>query len=161
MLAAAAAPAIVKASSLMPIYVPKIVTPSYMTLWGDGVHDDQPALAALLSGGLVADRTGKLIEQQGGMIYLPPGTYAVGRSTRFTKDTVPMVIQGSRIEALASMPSGESMMVVEPEAQLSLRDSHFISQPHTGGFEFDLKDSLRPAAPFRKTAHGHYWGAQA
>ena len=44
MLAAAASPAIVRASSLMPIYTPPLV------LWGDGIHDDTAALQALMDG---------------------------------------------------------------------------------------------------------------
>ena len=39
LIAAAAAPAIVRADSLMPLYVPR--PPK---LWGDGIHDDTAAL---------------------------------------------------------------------------------------------------------------------
>jgi hypothetical protein len=39
-----AAPAIVRASSLMPLYVPSLV------LYGDGIHDDTLALSAALTG---------------------------------------------------------------------------------------------------------------
>jgi hypothetical protein len=39
-----AAPAIVRASSLMPLYVPPLV------LYGDGIHDDTQALSAALTG---------------------------------------------------------------------------------------------------------------
>lgn len=45
MLAIGAAPVIVRASSLMPLYVPP-----KLILWGDGVHDDTEAAQALLDG---------------------------------------------------------------------------------------------------------------
>jgi hypothetical protein len=110
LLAAAVAPAIVRASSLMPIYVPKIILPSYLTLWGDGVHDDQHAIQTLLAGGLVADKLGRLIEQQDGVVYLPVGSYALGRDLNFTKDTFPIVAQSSYFEAMRTFPEGESLI---------------------------------------------------
>lgn len=53
---AVAAPAIVRAESLMKLYVPpKIV------IWGDGVHDDTEALQAFFDGGRIVDPYGREI----------------------------------------------------------------------------------------------------
>lgn len=46
LLAAAAAPAIVRADSLMKIVAPR----QGLILWGDGIHDDAAALQALIDG---------------------------------------------------------------------------------------------------------------
>ena len=51
-----AAPAIVQASSLMPLWTPKLI------LWGDGIHDDSEALEAWLNGGRVLRPNKKLAE---------------------------------------------------------------------------------------------------
>jgi hypothetical protein len=48
-----AAPAIVRASSLMPLYVPPLV------LYGDGIHDDTQALSAALTGKRVSWADGR------------------------------------------------------------------------------------------------------
>lgn len=48
MLAAAAAPAIVRAESIM-----RLVVPRSLILWGDGIHDDTAALRAFFNGGLI------------------------------------------------------------------------------------------------------------
>lgn len=47
-----AAPAIVRAESLMPIWVPnlKIALPDAIVLWGDGIRDDTQALQEWFSG---------------------------------------------------------------------------------------------------------------
>jgi len=47
-LATAAAPALVRAESLMPIYVPP--PPRLLTLWGDLLHDDTDAIQAIADG---------------------------------------------------------------------------------------------------------------
>ena len=57
MFAAAAAPAIVRADSLMRVFVPKT---GIVTLWGDGIHDDASALQYWLDGGRVYSPTGVL-----------------------------------------------------------------------------------------------------
>ena len=75
MLAAAAAPAIVKATSLMTIWVPK---PSILTLWGDGVHDDTKALQSLIDGKDVIRMDGAtFMRRPDGAIFLASGTYAL------------------------------------------------------------------------------------
>jgi hypothetical protein len=74
MLALAAAPAIVRADSLMR------VTPiDRLILWGDGVHDDAAALQALIDGRAVVRRDGAEFRRKtDGTIFLRAGTYAVG-----------------------------------------------------------------------------------
>ena len=72
MLAAAMAPAIVKSTNLM-----KIVVPRYMTLWGDGEHDDSAVIQSMLAGGTVMFG-GKLLETKSGILKLPTGIFAVG-----------------------------------------------------------------------------------
>lgn len=69
MLAAAAAPAIIRASSLMPVSVRR----DWFTLYGDGVTDDTAAIQALLSGGLVQTAAGVLVPRS----YLYRGIYRV------------------------------------------------------------------------------------
>ena len=77
-LATAAAPAIIKASALMPIYVPR---PEILTLWGDGIHDDAAALQAFVSGGVV-NYMGKHIAGDGRVCMFPSGTFAIGSSIK-------------------------------------------------------------------------------
>lgn len=74
LLALAAAPAIVRADSLM-----KITPIDRLILWGDGVHDDAAALQALIDGRSVIRRDGSIFhrDQDGGII-LTSGTFAVG-----------------------------------------------------------------------------------
>ena len=87
MLAAAMAPAIVKASSLMPIYVPKIILPTGLVLWGDGVHDDSIALQALIDGKDVVRHDGATFTRRAdGAIYLASGTYALSSALKLTGD---------------------------------------------------------------------------
>lgn len=70
-----AAPAIVRATSLMPIYVPP-----KLILWEDGIHDDWEAAQAVIYSGIVYDRNGKLVTSLSNRdlhvssgIYLPLG----------------------------------------------------------------------------------------
>ena len=99
MLAVAAAPAIVKASSLMPIYVPK---PAILTLWGDGVHDDTLALQALIDGKDVVRHDGAtFMRHPDGSIYLASGTFAISSAIVFSgnNNRVENVhFEGSRIQ---------------------------------------------------------------
>lgn len=104
-LAAAAAPAIIKAGSLMPIYVPK---PEILTLWGDGIHDDTAALRALI-GGKSVTRAGQLLDPAAGMIFLPTGSYVLSDTLHFTKDTTPLTIVGSHFTG-RNMPPEKPMM---------------------------------------------------
>jgi hypothetical protein len=79
-LALAAAPAIVKASSLMPIYVPKLV------LWGDGVTDDSAALQAFIGGSPII-YNGSILRALDGHIRLPAGEFLLA--------SAPLQINGS------------------------------------------------------------------
>ncbi len=75
MLAAAMAPAIVKSTNLMQIVVPRWT--DYMTLWGDGEHDDSAVIQSMLAGGTVMFG-GKLLETKLGILKLPTGIFGVG-----------------------------------------------------------------------------------
>jgi len=64
-----AAPAVVRAESLMKLVTPRLI------LWGDGVHDDTAALQALMDGKSVvsshnAIRVDKFVSVQGGLYRL-------------------------------------------------------------------------------------------
>lgn len=45
------------------------------TLWGDGVHDDAPALNALFRGEKINDRTGGMVRVHGHMVSLSNGHF--------------------------------------------------------------------------------------
>lgn len=66
-----AAPAIVAASSLMPIN-PRLLAPMAPKLWGDGIHDDTKALQWLLDNARygIVDLNNKVYRTTG-TIYLP------------------------------------------------------------------------------------------
>lgn len=73
MLALAAAPAIVRADSLM-----RVVTIDQLILWGDGIHDDTLALQALIDGKTVKRRDGSTFARyHNGAILLRYGVFAV------------------------------------------------------------------------------------
>lgn len=72
MLALGAAPAIVRASSLMPIWVPP--APSLLTLAGDGVTDDTAALHAYMRGEPVWFR-GAVLQTIDNVMRLPAATF--------------------------------------------------------------------------------------
>lgn len=55
----------------------KRLAESVPILYGDGVHDDQPALQALLDGKVIEDRTGST-RRIGDVVYLASGSYRVG-----------------------------------------------------------------------------------
>ncbi len=81
LLAASAAPAIVKAESLMKIWVPP-----RLTLWGDGLHDDTAALQALLDGNPVRAMFNGVAEvTPGGVVVLSRGVF---------KTSAPLVVRG-------------------------------------------------------------------
>src|SRR5258706_15144126 len=68
-LAAFAAPAIVRADSLMKLYVPR-----RLILWGDGVADDTEALQALINGEEVLTSFGGIASHR----TIPFGAYLTG-----------------------------------------------------------------------------------
>ena len=73
-LALCAAPAIVRADSLM-----RIIPPRALILWGDGIHDDTLAFQALVQGAVVRMVSGAIIESSPGRIVLPKGTFRVSQ----------------------------------------------------------------------------------
>lgn len=84
MLAAFAAPAIVRAESLMAL------PPQRLVLWGDGVHDDTKALQALLDGKRVLRPDGSAMPGPvigagsyvlSDTIYVPPGVFRITGSS--------------------------------------------------------------------------------
>ena len=91
MLAAAMAPAIVRSGSLMKVVVPKVIIPSYLTLWGDGVHDDTQALQHLLAGGLVMSAGGVLLGGNTGVVRIPSGNFNISDTLRFKRSNVELL----------------------------------------------------------------------
>lgn len=82
MLALAAAPAIVRADSLM-----RIVPTEQLILWGDGIRDDTVALQALIDGKPVRRRDGSTFSRSpDGAIFLGGGLFAISS---------PIVLTGS------------------------------------------------------------------
>ena len=56
--------------------------PSPFRLYGDGIHDDSAAFQALMNGEKVLYRDWILEGQNmDGIVYLPTGTYLIGRTT--------------------------------------------------------------------------------
>lgn len=119
MLAAAAAPAIVKSDSLMRIVVP---TPLLLTLWGDGVHDDAQAIQALVSGQSVMFGGREFGPRPDGSIYLPSGTFAMGEAAVIGSGAK-LFGNGTTLKALHKGP----MLELKPGSKdIQIRDFHFI-----------------------------------
>jgi len=93
MLAAAAAPAIVRVDSLMKIVVPK---PDYLMLVGDGIADDTLALQTLLRGGLVMSVGGVLLGKDE-LLRIPQGDYLISETLLLERSNFEFT--GSRIMA--------------------------------------------------------------
>lgn len=75
-LALGVAPAVVRAGSLMPVVQTAsglLIPAAAVILWGDGVHNDQPGLQALLNGERVIRQDGSQVTD-----HLIGGTYLVG-----------------------------------------------------------------------------------
>jgi hypothetical protein len=83
-LAAASAPAIVQADSLMRIFVPP---QEIVILWGDGAHDDTAALQRWMNGGRVFTPEGMLrsSSQLTSQSFLISSTVIVSNMTEFPK----------------------------------------------------------------------------
>lgn len=118
MLAAAAAPALVRAGSIMPVYVPK---PGLITLWGDGIHDDTTAMQALLSGGEV-NYGGASVKSLAGTLRLPSGTFLVSAPLVFGGSG--MVFDGAR-NLITAQHDGPMMTVAEEAKHLTVQNWHF------------------------------------
>lgn len=122
LLAAAAAPAIVRAGSLMPVYVPR---PSgLLTLWGDGVHDDTAALQAMLMGAAVRYGTA-ILEPNAGRIFLPPAIFKLSDTLTLSKEKKALHVSGAQFVADASMPESAPMIYAEHGAEGSIQGCHF------------------------------------
>ena len=85
-LALGAAPAIVRAQSLMPVRVLTLPTSAYLTLVGDGRHDDTAALNALIAGSAVLFNGTEWVKR-GGVVRFPQGTFRVTDSVRPVSNT--------------------------------------------------------------------------
>lgn len=102
-LAAGAAPAIVKASRLMPIYVPR---PQLLTLWGDGAHDDTAALQALINGQPVLFNGQPYGASTGGVL-VPGGVFQVSAPVVFSGQNTVWDGVGSKIVTTHGGPAME------------------------------------------------------
>jgi hypothetical protein len=118
-LAAAAAPAIVKSDSLMRIVVPR---PVLLTLWGDGVHDDAQAIQALVSGQSVMFGGREFGPRPDGSIFFPSGTFAMG-AVAVIGSGAKLFGNGTQLKALTKAP----MLELKPGTQdVLIRDFHFV-----------------------------------
>lgn len=121
-LAAAAAPAIVRAASIMPIYTAK---PGIQILWGDGSHDDSLALNHYLAGGIVLrPGLGLLVPDTGGTIFLPAGNYAVGQPAVVSETAV---IRGSVFTGLAELRDRPWLVVGRGARNVAISGCTFTS----------------------------------
>ena len=99
-LALGAAPAIVRASSLMPIWVPP--DPGWLTLAGDGLIDDTAALHAYMRGEPVWFR-GAVLQALDNVVRLPAATFNLNTSLTLTGSD--KFLDGAGATVL--VPSGE------------------------------------------------------
>lgn len=123
MLAAAAAPAIVKSDSLMRIVVPRSML---LTLWGDGVHDDAQAIQALVNGQSVMFGGREFGPSPDGSIYFPSGTFAMGAAA-VIKSGAKLFGNGSTLKALSTAPMFE---LKKGTQNVQISDMHFIGLGH-------------------------------
>lgn len=120
MLAAAAAPAIVKSDSLMRVVVPR---PVLLTLWGDGVRDDSQALQALVDGQAVMYQGREFRPGGDGVVHFPAGTFAVGSAVALASGAK---LFGNGVQ-LRALHKGPMLDLVTRNAQdVYIRDFHFI-----------------------------------
>ena len=96
MLAAAAAPAIVRPESLMRIVTLRPLDAPILTLFGDGITDDTAALQALASGGSVLFRGNPLRADAGGSVVLPSSAFLLS-ATLTISDSYPLIIDSCMI----------------------------------------------------------------
>lgn len=122
-LAAAVAPAVVRAESLMRVVSPKLA--ASFILYGDGIHDDTIAINALLAGKLVMTAAGVIIPQDQRVVRLPAGDYSVSS---------PLVVSRNDTEIIGSKFTRQDRVedcfvkVEDGVNRISLIDCHF-----TGG----------------------------
>lgn len=121
MLAAAAAPAFVKADSLMKIVAPRqdLILAADYTLWGDGIHDDSAAFQALIDGKPVSYLGQELKRGPDGSIYLPTGTFAVGAA--------PILRHGTKLYGgeMMALHDGPMLEVPDGTKDVVVANMHF------------------------------------
>ena len=88
MLATAAAPAIVKLSSIMPV----VQLSDGLILWGDGIHDDTRAIQALLDGGRIVRSSDGILIPNG---YIYGGDFLISETVNISSGNV---ISGSNFK---------------------------------------------------------------
>lgn len=84
-LAAAAAPMVVRAGVLMPVKTLDVP----LVLWGDGIHDDSAALQALLDGKKVRDVSGA-VRLVGDGLYVGGARFFLGSTVFVRADSTPI-----------------------------------------------------------------------
>jgi hypothetical protein len=129
MLAAAAAPAFVKAGVLMPvrkIIVPPTLTAAPLVLWGDGVTDDTAAMQAAIRGEPVINRNGSKVNQAG-TIFLAGGTYRISQTIHLEKGRPPVQVVGGRLDGHSML--GGPLFHVAHGADATLRDMLIVGAP--------------------------------
>ncbi len=140
MLAGLVAPAIVRTDSLM-----RPAPLRGMVLWGDGIHDDTVALNDFVRGRPVLRPDGsRLLQQPGGRLYVPAGTYAISSSLVVTNETE---MVGSELKA---SPDMDVPMIYVPEGVRGARitDCNIVGNGKCVGTQWRLSD----AAHMRKLA---------
>ena len=73
-LAASAAPMIIRAGVLMPVTANR---DNRLVLWGDGEHDDSKALQSLLNGNQVRNMGAGMAEWRNGVLVLSAGSFFI------------------------------------------------------------------------------------
>lgn len=119
MLAAAAAPAIVKNENLMRIVAPRSLL---LTLWGDGVHDDTQGIQALVNGQTVVFGGREFGPRPDGAIYFPSGTFAMGSAVVLASGAN-LFGNHAQFKALSTAPVFETKAGAQ---DVYLRDFNFV-----------------------------------
>jgi len=84
-----AAPAGVAADNIMPVRsIERLMLP---VLWGDGVHDDYPAVQAMINGARYLFG-GRIMQQSGSVINVPNGTFWLGGTILMNR---PSLVRGA------------------------------------------------------------------
>jgi hypothetical protein len=122
-LAAAAAPAIVKSGNLMRIVAPR---PMLLTLWGDGVHDDAQAMQALVNGQSVMFGGREFGPRADGSIFFPSGTFAMG-ATAIIGSGSKLFGNDTTLKALSTAPVLE---LKKGTMNVQISDMRFVSLGH-------------------------------
>ena len=92
-----AAPAIVAAANIMPV---KALLDLKPRLWGDGIHDDGPAIRAMIA---------EIERKGGGQVYLPPGKFWIARDSIRVPENVGLI--GSGIGTIIERTSGNEPVI--------------------------------------------------